>query len=213
MKAYNRVNMKNTRLFRSVVCIVILINLFSIPTTVYACSCIVPGPPSEAFSQYDAIFIGKVIGTTYLTNTILRLSDFGLYKIGLISSIYDRNVKRYHGYDVTFEVSKSWKLVKNTLVKVFTGYGGGDCGYSFITGNEYLVYASYAYGEPGNYLVTSICGRNAELSDAEEDLAYLNSLVSVKLSLAPSQILSAGIFISFVALASLIYLRNKNKKT
>ncbi len=204
MKAYNRINMKNINLFRLLVCLVILLNLFIRPTSVYACSCVVPGPPSEAFSQYDAVFIGRVIKTTFLQSIILLFLDRGQM---------DPETKRYWGYDVTFAVSKSWKLVDTAYIQVTTGYGGGDCGYSFLTGKEYLVYANHAYGEPGNYLVSSICGRNAELSDAEEDLKYLNTLEPIKVfPFQYLQMLSIVIFVSFVFLAISIYRRNKIKR-
>src|SRR5690606_35776024 len=103
--------------------------------------------------------------------------------------------------------------VNTSYVQVTTGYGSGDCGYSFITGIEYLVYASNVYEDSDNYLVTSICGRNTLLSDAEEDLAYLNTVESIKLPPNLLQILSKVIFASFLILAISIYWRNKNKRT
>ena len=47
--------------------------------------------------------------------------------------------------------------------------GGDDCGFPFVTGQEYLV---YAHGSPVRYS-TGVCSRTRQLSAASEDLAYL----------------------------------------
>lgn len=41
----------------------------------------------------------------------------------------------------------------DSTITVHTGQGGGDCGYPFVTGSQYLVYASVLQGR----LTTSIC--------------------------------------------------------
>jgi hypothetical protein len=48
----------------------------------------------------------------------------------------------------------------------------GDCGYSFQTGETYLVYASDDE-ETSNFIETDSCTRTRRLSDAGDDLAYL----------------------------------------
>jgi hypothetical protein len=53
-------------------------------------------------------------------------------------------------------------------VVVYTGWGGGDCGYEFQVGSSYLVYAG---GQTD--LGTSICSRTADLGHAQADLAVL----------------------------------------
>jgi hypothetical protein len=57
-------------------------------------------------------------------------------------------------------------------VEVATGRGGGDCGYAFERGRDYLVYASEAEG----ILQTGICSRTARAERAAEDLSYLRGL-------------------------------------
>ena len=79
---------------------------------------------------------------------------------------------------VTLEVSAVWKgpIARETVV--FTGSGGGDCGYFFEPGKEYLVYATMPNGGspqivPANSLTTGICSRTAPLDQAGADLAAL----------------------------------------
>ena len=71
---------------------------------------------------------------------------------------------------VRFEVEKFWKGALKKEVTVFTGIGGGDCGYVFEVGQRYLVYA-YTHNETG--LGTNICQRTASLIDAAKDLKAL----------------------------------------
>ncbi len=87
---------------------------------VYACSCVIPGTPAEEMENADAVFSGEV----------LKIEDAGNY-----------------GYDVTIQVQQSWKGVEDSLIKVHTGMGGGDCGFGFKEGEEYVVYASLTDGE------------------------------------------------------------------
>jgi hypothetical protein len=59
-----------------------------------------------------------------------------------------------------------------TEVEVFTGSGGGDCGYPFRVGQHYLV---YAYRDKDK-LGTNICTRTKSFANANEDLAFLGTL-------------------------------------
>lgn len=62
---------------------------------------------------------------------------------------------------------------------VLTGWGGGDCGYPFVVGRAYLV---YAYRGTDGALHTGICSRTAEVRDRRDDLEYLRSLTTTAVS-------------------------------
>jgi hypothetical protein len=169
----------------------IFISLFFVifidPSPVSACSCITPGSPAEEFTEQDAVFAGKVIRIVDNYAPYFSTIDSVLHTLGSQRSLFGYfflKDERLYGFDVFFKVLNSWKGVEKTFIKVNTGRGGGDCGYSFILDQEYLVYASYAYGIPNNYWVTSICSRNAILPEATEDLNYLNTLPEMKLKFA-----------------------------
>jgi len=74
---------------------------------------------------------------------------------------------------VKLEVERSFVNGSLGIVELTTGRGGGDCGYRFVAGRRYLVYASKA---TSGQLVTSICSRTRPLEAAAEDLAYLSTL-------------------------------------
>lgn len=123
-----------------VFCIAESLAIFSEMPAAFACSCAGPAPPSEAFDESAAVFAGKVAG--------IESSNYG--KI------------------VHFDAERAWKGVTQSAITVTTGAGGGDCGYGFEEGKEYLVYA-YGTGP----LSTGICGRTQPIMDAYVDLAAL----------------------------------------
>ncbi|HYR90903.1 MAG TPA: carboxypeptidase regulatory-like domain-containing protein [Terriglobia bacterium] len=60
-------------------------------------------------------------------------------------------------------------------VEIATGRGGGDCGYPFEAGVDYVV---YAYRNPEGKLETGICNRTRALAQASEDVAYFHSIAA-----------------------------------
>ncbi|MDF2679104.1 MAG: hypothetical protein K0R47_294 [Brevibacillus sp.] len=128
--------------------------LFAIPSSVYACSCVSPGPVKEALAQAESVFAGKVT----------KIIEPKPNAQGIISSA--------DPVDVTFDVSISWKGVNTKHVTIKTPLDSASCGFSFDVGKEYLVY-SYTNGD--NDLETNICTRTQELTVASEDLASLGT--------------------------------------
>jgi hypothetical protein len=114
------------------------------PATVYACSCAAPVDAQAALSGSTAVFRG----------TVVRLQP---------GSITDRQVK------VDLDVSEQWKGDPGTSVTLTTASNEAACGYSFVKGTEYLVYAD---GKADD-LETNLCSRTAPVADAGDDLAAL----------------------------------------
>src|SRR5262249_22625050 len=74
---------------------------------------------------------------------------------------------------VRLAVSEAFSGVTLGETTITTGEGGGDCGFDFSTGREYLVYASA--GSDGS-LSTSICSPTMKIEDAKSDLEYLRNV-------------------------------------
>jgi len=161
-----------------------------------------PGPPPQEFSQASAVFTGTVTNITDpRANIVIPLFDRILNWLGLPSTSYygfGYSSNALYGYRVELVVNSSWKGVSTTPVQIHTGYGGGDCGFGFVLGNQYLV---YAYG-PGNELGAGICSRTAEATNTAEDLAYLSTLP--KLPLTPVTLVSPTFGLSIGAFAFLV---------
>jgi len=173
--------MTPSKYIRVVVCLSLFIVLLAHPTTASACSCFAPGLPAQEFRESNAVFTGRVLRIVDEYVPVFSSLDRILTAIGKQPYFWIQ-AGRYVGYRIYFGVINSWKGVAKTTVVVDTGYGMGDCGYPFAVSNDYLVYASYPYGIPDNYWVTSICSRNAEVSASVTDLRYLNTLPRLPLT-------------------------------
>ncbi len=95
----------------------------------------------------------------------VELEWSGLVFRGIAKSIDDDDLSK--AIIITFDVLTVWKGEIAKELTVFTGHGGGDCGYLFHEGVEYIVYASPDTGGVG------ICGRTAPIWAAGDDLREL----------------------------------------
>ncbi|MGM0883256.1 MAG: hypothetical protein ACQEXQ_19735 [Bacillota bacterium] len=141
---------RNLKLILMICLIVSTMSIF-IPSNVYACSCAQPLTVEAEFSRSEAVFAGRV----------LEVQEY-------------RNLNGSVTKSTLFEISQIWKGGSESQIIIHTGGGGGDCGYHFEEGKEYLVYAhpSTMYGDK-ELLVTIICDRTNVLAQAQEDLAIL----------------------------------------
>jgi Carboxypeptidase regulatory-like domain len=122
--------------------------------SVNACSCASPGTPCESYGHANAVFVGTVTGVS--------------------TEKRSKNETGWTPLAFKFAVEHSYLGVEGTEVEVFTGRGGGDCGFGFAVGKRYLVYAYRSE----NRLSTSICSRTTAYARATEDLAFLGNLSS-----------------------------------
>lgn len=140
---------------------VVIVVLLASPTA-NACTCGQNGPPCESYGTASAVFAGTVIA-----ERISERPKGERLKVDEIDWV-PRAVK--------FSVEQAFSGVTTTEVEVFTGRGGGDCGYGFRVGQRYLVYAHHYQDK----LTTSICTRTRPFSQATEDLAFLGTLSSAR---------------------------------
>ncbi|MEN2767878.1 hypothetical protein [Ornithinibacillus xuwenensis] len=134
--------MKLVRLLISVSLITMTILLIPLPT--YACSCVEPQSVQDELERSSVVFRGKV----------MEMNDVNYSK------------------KVLFNVKEIWKGFEESQTIIKTGMGGGDCGFEFKTGQEYLVYAR-GMNEYGDYYSTGICDRTSVIQSAGEDLELL----------------------------------------
>ncbi|MGF7029904.1 hypothetical protein J2T17_000809 [Paenibacillus mucilaginosus] len=126
-----------------------ILNLF-LPSTGYACSCMRPQSVQAEFDRSEAVFAGRV----------LEVKEQRSFSGSLTKA-------------VLFDVNRIWKGGQETQIMVHTGGGGGDCGYDFEEGRDYLVYANPSDMYGSKKLVTIICDLTKELVLAQEDAALL----------------------------------------
>lgn len=145
--------------------VLIVAFLLIAPIISKACSCIGSGAPCQAYWNTEAVFTGQV---TEIADVPAKSATVDM------SRLRDSFPKR----TIRFAVSEAFRGISGDSVEVMTGRGGGDCGYNFEKGQNYLVYA-YKNLETGE-LGTGICSRTALLSRATEDLEYFRGLKDAK---------------------------------
>jgi hypothetical protein len=123
-------------------------------TIIFACSCLPNKNPLAEMAESDAVFLAvpeqiKLVTTETSSQTGLQL--------------------RTSYISVQFRILKSWKGADKEYVNVQTDLSGrGRCGYPFLAGEQYLVYAK------GNKeLIASRCSRRALAKDAQTDIKEL----------------------------------------
>jgi hypothetical protein len=133
------------------ICLIVSIMAVFIPSSAYACSCAQPAAVEAEFGRSETVFAGRAIEVKELRNLNGSMMKSALFEIGQI-----------------------WKGGPESQIIIYTGGGGGDCGYHFEEGREYLVYAypSTMYGNKER-LVTIICNRTDVLAQAQADLVVL----------------------------------------
>ena len=121
------------------------------PGQVHACKCAEPGSPSEELEKFAAVFAGRVVS---------------------IEHSFDPDAASYAPEDRTtvgFEVSAVWKGTVYQDMNITTPPTGGSCGFTFIDGEEYIVYAHDSVFVDGGYTV-GICSRTALLNQSHGEM-------------------------------------------
>lgn len=107
---------------------------------VWACECVEPPPPAQALQQSAAVFLGQVASKVNYGNG---------------------------AYLVTIDVEGWYKGGDTARVQVVTRKDGEACGFHFIEGERYLVYARD--GGKDAPLQASLCSRTRHAKRAHDD--------------------------------------------
>ncbi|MXW26787.1 MAG: hypothetical protein F4Z77_10930 [Dehalococcoidia bacterium] len=119
--------------------------------TSLACSCIY-FDPQEAYSFHDIVFVGKAVRAHHIPPE--EIDDLGAQMV------------------TKFEVSTVWKGPPYETLWVRSG-APGMCGFHFVEGQDYLVYAKDWHPHEWGNLITSSCSQTRELADGGD---YLEAL-------------------------------------
>src|SRR5215813_10277010 len=129
----------------------LVLALLSFSETAFACACTRPLLPCEAYWQVEAVFIGTAKDLSWIE----------------VEEKLEGLVLKRRRPVFSFSVDKAFRGVNGAQVAVITGIGGGDCGYGFKIGEQYLVFA-YRDQQKKEMLSTSICTRTRPLRNADE---------------------------------------------
>jgi hypothetical protein len=157
--------MKKSLFMLSIFFLFVLINSDS----TLACSCMESPGASEELKNSKAVFSGRVISIKNPLRDRLAKTQKG--KITVMPLGGDLRIK--------FAVEESWKNVNRRKLIVITGANSAACGYGFIVGERYLVYAT---ADEKGILYTGICSRTSPLASeqARGDIEILGKGINVK---------------------------------
>ena len=148
----------------------VIVGLTFIRVPVFGCTCAAPPPEVNTASELatwnraDAVFEGKVESVEL--RWTLKEAQIGDV-IPTLATDLDRDGPVIL---VSLEVLHSYRGDQRKIMRLSTGLGGGDCGFDFEVGKQYLV---YAFKDKAGELSTNICTRTTRLEKSRENLAYL----------------------------------------
>ena len=122
------------------------------------CSCLMWGPPCQEAWQYESVVLARVLDIDEPEEAGRNPRD---------PNWTPRRVKLY------VKENLLGRQAAKTTMDVWTGRGGGDCGYPFQRGETYVIYAHRASTDK---LTAGTCSRTRTESEAVDDLAYFRGL-------------------------------------
>ena len=128
------------------------------PSVAAACSCRGPGVrPCAAYWEARAVFTGVVTG---VTQSAVRHGG-------------GESVRPFNYNLVRFRVQDWFRGPRRQTMEVLTAPRGPNCGYNFVPGRRYLVYAEE---RTDGQLYTSVCQATKPLAEAGADLSFIRGL-------------------------------------
>lgn len=158
---------------------------------VLGCTC-VPSAPCQNYDRADVVFVGKVLSSKFqrtVDDYEYSVEADGTYVQGKTTKI------TYDVGEIYFQVEEGFRgAEKGAKITIYSGTGGGDCGFWFKRGESYVVFASkeksntdsgissMTGGSSQNLkpnaerLWTTICSGTRESKSAENALVFLRDL-------------------------------------
>ena len=148
----------------------VILGLTLSPAHVFGCTCsaspkdVKTASELSARTKVDAIFEGKVESVKLRWK--LKEAQIGDV-IPTTTTDLDQNGPVIL---VSFQILHSYRGDQRKTTRLVTGLGGGDCGFDFEVGRQYLV---YAFRDEAGELSTNICTRTKRLEKSRGYSAYL----------------------------------------
>lgn len=158
--------------------LLVFVSLFLISNTIFGCSCITIGNHSDTAQAKSGLKSADYVirGTVINSETVYLYPYEDDKQLDSISRFRFKVTKRI----ITLKVSSYFKTkhkLKTDIIYVQTGAGGGDCGYKFKMGNEYVVYGSAVKVDSKKtrqvQIETDICTRTTNNISREVELLSL----------------------------------------
>jgi hypothetical protein len=159
-----------------------------------ACTCVGESSIESEYKNSDLVSVGEVVGVQRVkiwSDTTYAIWKYNPETDTVSLERYKFNEKQYgyHLLEYSIVIEKAYKgaSVADTI-KIWTGFGHGDCGFHFSLGKKYLIYAqdehkvTYTHEKIGRskkelegIFRTDICRRTALLKESYDDIKYLDN--------------------------------------
>ncbi len=154
---------------RFAVCLLIMVGLGLSSEVAFGCSCV--PPPPDVKSARELAEWRTQGGSAIFEGTVEALQMKSLLLEASAGDVVPANLEESTPVMlVSFSVSRSYRGAHQQKVQIATGLGGGDCGFPFEKGKQYLV---HAYKNDSGRLSTGICTATALVQESQANLAYL----------------------------------------
>ena len=167
--------------------LVVALVVLSYAPSAHACSCM-SLTPSEGLTSSYAVFTGEV------------------------TDIDKNDSTPFGGREVTLRVKEMWKGEPSKELRVHTASSSAACGYGFVKGVTYLVYAVRDEADP---MRVSLCSRTAPVEDAKEDLDFLGKpkhrFEGRKRGCEVSRVASGDVPLALIALGCIAVMRRRRQ--
>lgn len=135
----------------------------------FACTC--AAPPPEVTTARDLAHWYADRSDAIFEGTVKRLELSWVFKDAKVGDLVPADLDQDEPtLKVTLDIARFYQGVEQKDVSLTTGIGGGDCGFDFEAGKEYLV---YAFADSSGQLSTGICSGTELLEDSQSALSYL----------------------------------------
>jgi uncharacterized membrane protein len=143
----------------------------------WGCSCVGESTPCAATGSAAAAFSGTILEVIDPPNPV-TVRTGGLALAGRVAG--DTKVilpRPLRSVRIRIDEVLSGVDPAQQEIEILTGQGGGDCGYPFQVGTNYVI---YAYENGDGRLETGICSRTRRLDQATENVAYSRAMVNAQ---------------------------------
>ena len=128
-------------------------------STPFSCGCIRRAPPPSARQQAKSGLKGAA---AVLLGQVTSITD--------ISPTQDSGGSIWASRKVVVRVDSLWKGAATDSLVIWTGFGGGDCGFPFQVGRSYLI---FAVSDDSNRLKTWECSLTQDRAGADDVIGAL----------------------------------------
>lgn len=148
---------------KTIIYILTILTIVLLSNETKACTCIGESTVKDEIKNKDAVFVGAITDSEELRIYDTLIPNKTIYRVEM-------------KFTMVIETIYKGRQISDTTF-IFTGSGGGDCGFNFQIGQKYIVYAGHfktanryngqVFIDKKSAFYTTICTRTRKYQDEE----------------------------------------------